>query len=625
MLIQELVKYTQTYLAKELEEGAFEEKPVPYLILVSEEGKFLGVRSRFSETQKKDKTVFRPRTLSIAKSPVARNAGLHPLPTCDSVQYVLGPHGSWTDKGKEKNHEERFDSFKELIKSLAASEDRIPNEERNLLKSAVAFYERPEELEAARAELALLKPVAGSNVALAVPDPKNLSDDRILISLRGLRGSWRDHYESKMGKRAGQEQMCLATGEFGPVLPTHDPVSGSASLGGQPSGFSLISFDKASSESYGWTQNHNAGLGVSAAKAYVMALSHLLIPGQHRQGKDGNLVPTRFSFDSGMAWLYWTSSPGSDDPLESILSPTSERIERLFSSPFKGEAQKPLEVNNFCFLSISANGGRIIVRDWKREDLRKIEQNIRNWFSDIRIGSHERIPFLFQILDRMRPELSSSKSKSSDPKRERLMQALLTRALFGRPLGYEILSSALSRLRVENNDHDNKNKKSDSLRMGLIRMVLNDLLKVEKDRRKFVSEGLDEKREDVGYLCGRLLSIYSSIQFFANQAGNTNGSKSSLNKDVVDLFYAAASTQPRSIFPRIVSLGQKHLSSLRTKAPWHYGVFSREIASIMASVKDFPAVFDLKNQGFFALGFYHQEDHRMKIIKERLESKEKAE
>ena len=119
MFVQALAEYADTYLAEQLNDEAWEEKRVPYLIAVDHSGTFLNAVPNNVSAVHGKKTVSIPALLSVPRSPVPRVAGLHPLLAADDIKYVLGV-GPWTAKGQETNNEVRHAAFAELIHKAAS-------------------------------------------------------------------------------------------------------------------------------------------------------------------------------------------------------------------------------------------------------------------------------------------------------------------------------------------------------------------------------------------------------------------------------------------------------------------------------------------------------------------------
>src|ERR1035438_8969695 len=120
MFVQALAAYADEYLAAELAEDAWEEKPVPAWIEIGSGGTFLGIITRLRQETRGNKTITRPEALQIPRSPVNRNSGLHPLLAADDIKYVLGP-GAWTAPKDEQNATERYEAFAGLIRKAAAA------------------------------------------------------------------------------------------------------------------------------------------------------------------------------------------------------------------------------------------------------------------------------------------------------------------------------------------------------------------------------------------------------------------------------------------------------------------------------------------------------------------------
>src|SRR5580698_1192340 len=112
MLVQALAEYADNYLAEELNDAAWEMKPVPWLIEISRQGTFLNVTPRMKAETRGKKQVQVPVEMSVPRSPVNRNSGHHPLLAVDDIAYVLGV-GQWTphkatDQEKAEKHHEAF-------------------------------------------------------------------------------------------------------------------------------------------------------------------------------------------------------------------------------------------------------------------------------------------------------------------------------------------------------------------------------------------------------------------------------------------------------------------------------------------------------------------------------------
>jgi CRISPR-associated protein Csd1 len=76
-----------------------------------------------------------------------------------------------------------------------------------------------------------------------------------------------------------------------------------------------------------------------------------------------------------------------------------------------------------------------------------------------------------------------------------------------------------------------------------------------------------------------------------------------VNAGIRDRYYSAASATPGSVFPRLLRTYQHHLAKL----PIGNKVRREQLVQeILDPVQDFPSQLNLKKQGLFAIGYYHQ-------------------
>lgn len=103
---------------------------------------------------------------------------------------------------------------------------------------------------------------------------------------------------------------------------------------------------------------------------------------------------------------------------------------------------------------------------------------------------------------------------------------------------------------------------------------------------------LDTKSTNIAYRLGRLFAVLERTQRDAVPGANTT---------IRDRFYGAASATPRVVFPQLLRLAQHHIQKA------DYGARSDKlIEEIISGISEFPAHLTLDDQGFFALGYYHQ-------------------
>lgn len=628
MLVHALAAYADTYLQDALADPAFEEKPVPFAVVLDDAGHFLAIEERTMTVPRGKKVVTVPRPLSVPRSPINRNSAVAPLLGCDGVQYVLGPRpGAWTapeDAAQHENHTERHEAFVALIRRVAA-ETNDP-----ALTACVAFYADAGAVERAAAALAAARPTSGAFVTLSVrpSDPMASDAGGPVVARSAVREWWRKHYAAAYAARVegAGEAMCLISGVVGPIAPTHDPIKGTVAIGGQASGVKLMSFDKAAFQSYGWEQNANAPVSPERAAAYVLALNDLLQPGAHRRGATpGRAVPTRFDA-GGVAFLFWTREPSDDDMLALVNESQPEAVRALLEAPMHGDTTAArIDDNEFYLVAVSGNGARLQVRDWFHDSLARVRARVRAWFEALRVpdvlggGGTAPPPPLWRLRAAISPVPSDKelRKRLDAVPNERTVQ-LLRRALQGVPLGHSMLAAALGRLRAEQGA-----ARLDAARFALIRMCVNDLADHTPGAVP-MPEAFDSSLQDAAYVCGALLAVYENLQYQAHR--DPDDPKKQVNVTVVDRYWSLASTQPNIAFRQIRELGLAHLRKLRRGAKSDerrgygaYRAFDKELTELhdrLAALGGFPRLLSLEAQGRFALGYYQRKAEMQRRIAE---------
>jgi CRISPR-associated protein Csd1 len=323
-----------------------------------------------------------------------------------------------------------------------------------------------------------------------------------LVSNRAVRDYWRSHYDNAFGERSqkGGEGICLISGVFGPIAATHDKIKGAGNLGGQAAGVSLMSFDKAAFRSYGWDQNANSPVSPSRANAYVLALNDLLKAGSI-QRRD----------HAGVGFLFWTKLAPSDDTFDVIESANPAQVNKLMQL----DAGAVGDPDEFYFLGVSGNGGRLLVRHWYHDSLARVKANVKEWFEGLAIAN----AFTGAVADPPPLWLLLKATARDEPPPDRMLQ-LLQRAIEGQRLGRSMLAAALERQRAAT-----KKDRYRPERIGLIRLCTNDLTRGEG--KTLMTQTLDSGLTNPAYLCGRLLAIYDALQYQA---------QGELNKTVADSY-----------------------------------------------------------------------------------------
>src|SRR6185312_6380732 len=268
---------------------------------------------------------------------------------------------------------------------------------------------------------------AGTNIALSVGGP--------VVMREAVKSFWRGHFRSASKARVARAGTaeCLISGRTGAISPTHEKIKGLASLGGQSTVVSLMSFDKEAFRSYGWEQCANSPVSTERATAYVLALNDLLKPGSACRRDLANI-----------AFIFWTRRPTVTNPMNDLFDPDPAHIQDLLS--LKPNAPAFIEANMFYMAGVAANGGRMLVRYWVAETLADTVRNVAGWYAGLRIinpftGEPADFPRLWQLL--------AAIDREAEPPADRVL-SLMRRAIEGRsqPLGVRMAAAILTRLRA---------------------------------------------------------------------------------------------------------------------------------------------------------------------------------
>lgn len=509
---------------------------------------------------------------------------------CDTLERVLllGEEGG---ESSDSLVQARHRYFKRLLRDASPSSPATAN-------AVISFLENSEELARCRTLLVESKADSSENCTFQVLGQSVLED-------AGLIGFWRQQRASTVAKD-GEQQICLVTGELADTVGTTEKVKG---IGGQDT--NLISANEKAFQSYGLEQAKNSPISPRAEKLTRAALNEL-ISKSFRTGEKQSIYH-----------LHWTRKPVPTDVFELLESADEAAVRNLLTSPQTGYAPAAVNPNAYYAMSLSGNGGRIVVRDWLESTVPEVEANIRCWFENLSIispdGSGAESAFK---LGRLLYALVRDKIDELPPQ---LPTQLLYAALRGTPLPQTALVAALRRQQIETRKPgDKSDPKLNPARLAIIKACLlrspNQQTNKSQTKDKTMTESLNPESRDAAYLCGRLFAVFDRLQYLA---------QGSVNAGVVERYYASASVTPALVMGRLFRNAQFHLPKAGDGLSGNLSASQKqtiaenvrkdfeEIATALGN--QFPAALDLEGQGRFALGYYHQKAEYRRRTTERKE------
>jgi CRISPR-associated protein Csd1 len=536
---------------------------IGFLISLNEDGTTAGPPIDLREGEGKKRTPH----LIPAPQPTKRTSGIAPNFLWDKTSYVLG-----VTAGEGKRTNEEHAAF------VAKHKEQLRDSNDDGLRAFLRFLEswRPEDF----ASLGWPEEIKDQNVVFSLESERL---KRIRIHDRpAARALW-----ARLCSEGEKSQAaCLITGEHGPVARLHPAIKGV--WGAQSSGASLVSFNIDAFTSYGHEQGDNAPVSEAAAFAYTTALNHFLErdSGHRVQIGDASTVFWADALDAAAA-------ADAEDIFAALLG-VDEKVEAkkvgvILDAIRQGKLIVDLKPDlpqgvRFYVLGLSPNAARLSVRFFIEDDFGAIASRYIAHVERMRVDPPPRndAPSIWRLL------IETASQRKSENILPNLAGEWLRAILTGAPYPLTLLSTLLMRLRA---DHD-----INALRATILKSVLIRNFEME------VPVSLDPKNDDPGYLLGRLFAVLEKTQTLA---------QGSVNASIKDRYYGAASATPRTVFPLLLRLNVHHQGKAEGKSKGLAGYFGQQLSEIMNKLPtEFPATLNLRRQGTFALGYFHQMNWR---------------
>lgn len=586
-------------------EPGFKPKTVRWLLVFSPDGQFLGVQDLRGDDRRSRGREFTACPDLTQQEMVGVGGGCrHFLVDGVEVVALLTKDGDVNDKQSAKHA-----FFVDLLDQASSA---LP-----VLGRIAAALRDAGILDTVRAKLSEEKARPTDLVTLAVSDGD--APPAVIVQQNDWHAWWRSFREQLLARRrqkgprkgcgdeAVSQMRCFLSGELVEPQRTHNKISGLSDVGGLAMGDALTSFDKDAFGSFGLAQGANSAMSEEMVKVYTTALNHLIA---HRSRRL-----------AGAKVVYWYSGRveededvleelfagfGQPEPDESTVRPSmasqtreqaqaESRARRLLDAIRTGERPDLAELR-YHTLTLSANSGRVVIRDWMEGSFEELAESVDRWFGDLSIvsrdGKHTVRSHKFgAVLAAPVREL-----KDVPPA---LAAALWRCALRGHPIPHEIVAQTLNRVRIDLIQDESPRH----ARLGLLKAFC-----IRNRRTPNMTTELNDYETDPAYLCGRIMAILARIQ---------RAALGDVGAGVVQRYYAAASATPALILGRLVRTAQiGHLPKIESKALQRW--FDNQLRDAWNQLHQTPpATLSLEGQTLFAMGYYHQQAKRSENVTER--------
>ena len=570
MILQALHRY---YIRKqdEMPPEGFDQKEIPFLIVLDLEGNFVDLQD--TRTLFGKKMLARKFVVPRENERSGKNAWQITNVLWDHYGYVLG----WPKSDTEKDRNTALKQHGVFVEQVETLRKAFPDDEEILAVLSFLTGGRYDDVYAHPSWKDCAK-IPGCNLSFQMSGLNRLiCENKNVQSF--ISGASCEEEQEEGNESPDIAGICLITGEHSSLARLHPrtPIAGSKSNA------KIVSFQKNMGfDSYGKQQSFNAPVCKSASFSYATALRHMLTKDSRQKLMVGDATTVfwaekKHDIEDVFADIF--GEPAKDNPVQDYKA-----LVAMFRAPQIGAKAELDPGTRFYVLGLAPNAARIAVRFWYEGTVAQVSDNIYKHFEDCSIVHG---PNQMEVLSLFRLLVSTATQGKSENIQPNLTGDFMRSILSGTPYPKTLLSAAVRRIRAE--------REITYPRAALVKAVLARESRYYKQNTKEVGMALETSNDNIGYRMGRLFATLEKIQEEASPG---------INATIRDRFYGAASSTPVAVFSHLMKLKNHHLSKLENRG--RAINFERLIGEIMDDINDFPSHLSLADQGRFAVGYYHQ-------------------
>ena len=587
MILQSLYRYYERK-KEDLPQVGFQEAEIHFIIEIDTQG----VPIQIVDTREGEGKRKRAKSFFVPEE-IKRTSNIEANLLWDKCEYLLG-----IGQKNPKRLANMKDAFVERIKKLPEH-----LHEDDGIRAVIKFYEQY-----ANGNLDLEKFEEWKQIEERKISPHatfRLRGDLGLICQRPVVSGFLQSGEFDDGSRVG---ICLVTGQKKKIKRLHLAITNMK--GTQSTLVSANTDERRAFGSFNKEQGYNSPVGKDVFSGYRNALNHLLSRDSRQRVQVG---------DTSM--VFWAEKPTDlevqapdifGEPPKDDPDRNTRAVESLYKAIDRGLLERDEGKTKFFVLGLVPNEGRIAVRFWQHGTVAEMTLRIKRHFDDLDIERGQQgppSPYLPLYSDKGKWKewalLNSIAVRGEVDNIPPNLGGELIRSIFaGLPYPHTLLSAAVRRIRAEQAKKDPKTGRPVQNvtypRAALIKACINRAVRYSNaEKKEELRMSLDETNSNVGYRLGRLFAVLEKAQKDALGVISAN---------IRDRYYGSASSTPGIVFPTLLKLNNHHLSKLESKRETRSWAESQKkrIGEIMEGLHNFPAQLTLKDQGRFAIGYYHQ-------------------